>query len=147
VPLERASSLSELLARADKIFKRGDSLLIFPEGTRSRNGELQKFRAGAAALALTHGIDVLPVSLGGTHQAFPRGALIPDWDVPLSVRIGNVITAKSLVNATKRMERTEAQQAVTQMIQKAVLDLATCGKKPAVKAAATHAHEEKRAHE
>jgi hypothetical protein len=63
------------------------------------------------------------------------------------VRIGNVITAKSLVNATKRMERTEAQQAVTQMIQKAVLDLATCGKKPAVKAAATHAHEEKRAHE
>ena len=46
---------------------------MFPEGTRSRDGEIGKPRSGAAVLAANHDIDIVPIYLSGTHQAMPPG--------------------------------------------------------------------------
>ena len=51
----------------------GWSLVIFPEGTRSKDGWMGSFRMGAAFLAHEHGVPVVPVAHRGTFAAMPRG--------------------------------------------------------------------------
>jgi 1-acyl-sn-glycerol-3-phosphate acyltransferase len=51
----------------------GWSLLMFPEGTRSRDGEIGKVKSGAAVLAAQHGLDIVPIWVAGTHEAMPPG--------------------------------------------------------------------------
>jgi 1-acyl-sn-glycerol-3-phosphate acyltransferase len=57
----------------DKIIAQGWNLLMFPEGTRSRDGEIGKVRSGAAVIAAQHGIDIVPIYVSGTHDAMPPG--------------------------------------------------------------------------
>jgi 1-acyl-sn-glycerol-3-phosphate acyltransferase len=57
----------------DRLIDQRWNLLMFPEGTRSRNGKLGKMRAGAAAIAQAHDIPIVPIYLKGTHDAMPPG--------------------------------------------------------------------------
>lgn len=52
------------------------SVMIFPEGTRSRTGELLPFRNGAFRLAIEAGVPILPMAVGGTRDALPKGSLL-----------------------------------------------------------------------
>lgn len=56
-----------------KLLDEGWNLLIFPEGTRSRKGEIGKVKSGAAVLAAQHGLNIIPIWVGGTHEAMPPG--------------------------------------------------------------------------
>jgi 1-acyl-sn-glycerol-3-phosphate acyltransferase len=49
------------------------NLLLFPEGTRSRDGDIGKVHTGAAVIAAQHGIDIVPMYVSGTHDAMPPG--------------------------------------------------------------------------
>src|SRR4051812_39681201 len=60
-------------AHVDKLIDQRWNLLMFPEGTRSRDGELHKLRSGAAAIAQQHGIPIVPIYVKGTHDAMPPG--------------------------------------------------------------------------
>ena len=53
--------------------KHGRALLIFPEGTRSIDGHLTKFKKGAAILAAELGVPIVPVGVRGSFEAWPRG--------------------------------------------------------------------------
>jgi 1-acyl-sn-glycerol-3-phosphate acyltransferase len=57
----------------DRLIDQRWNLLIFPEGTRSREGELGRLRSGAAVIAQQHGIPIVPIRLMGTHDAMPPG--------------------------------------------------------------------------
>ena len=57
----------------DRLIDEGWNLVMFPEGTRSRDGEIGKPRSGAAVIAANHGIDIVPIYLHGTHEAMPPG--------------------------------------------------------------------------
>ena len=52
----------------------GDSFVIFPEGTRSRDGRLLPFKKGAFVLAIAAGLPVVPVTMRGTRRLMPRGS-------------------------------------------------------------------------
>src|SRR5690349_1393750 len=56
-----------------ELIAEGWNLLIFPEGTRSRDGEIGKVKSGAAVLAAQHGLPIVPIWVGGTHEAMPPG--------------------------------------------------------------------------
>jgi len=60
-------------AHVDKLIDQRWNLLMFPEGTRSRDGRLGKLRSGAAVLAQQHGIPIVPIFVKGTHEAMPPG--------------------------------------------------------------------------
>lgn len=57
----------------DRLIGQRWNLLMFPEGTRSRDGEIGKVRSGAAVIAARHGIDIVPIYVSGTHGAMPPG--------------------------------------------------------------------------
>jgi 1-acyl-sn-glycerol-3-phosphate acyltransferase len=54
------------------ILEDNSSVIIFPEGTRSRTGELQPFKKGAFVLALNNGIDIVPTGVRGTYDIMSR---------------------------------------------------------------------------
>src|SRR6185295_3118699 len=79
VPVDRgdrsrgAATFEAALARLEG----GRSLVIFPEETRTRTGELLPFKKGAALLALRSGLPLLPVGIAGTRRVLPRESLLP----------------------------------------------------------------------
>jgi 1-acyl-sn-glycerol-3-phosphate acyltransferase len=62
----------------DKLIDQRWNLLIFPEGTRSRAGDLGRLRSGAAVIAQHHGIPIVPIRVRGTHDAMPPGCGWPN---------------------------------------------------------------------
>ena len=57
----------------DRLIDQRWNLLMFPEGTRSRDGSLGKLRSGAAVIAQQHHIPIVPIYVKGTHEAMPPG--------------------------------------------------------------------------
>ena len=72
---DRARSVATVEAALD-LLKAGRSLVIFPEETRTRTGELLPFKSGAALLALRSGFPLLPVGIAGTRRVLPPGTLM-----------------------------------------------------------------------
>jgi len=65
----------ESIEKATKLMKeKGYSFLIFPEGTRSLNGKLQKFRRGGFFLAINSRAPIVPVTITGTYELMPKGS-------------------------------------------------------------------------
>lgn len=79
VALRRASKRGQIEAYRNMVavLKHGISLVVFPEGTRSPTGRLQRFHAGAFRAAKNAGVPVVPVTLDGTRQMMPADALLP----------------------------------------------------------------------
>lgn len=67
-------SLEETLEAGLEELRRGAALLFFPEGTRSHDGLLGRFRSGAFLIAVRSGAPVVPLCFAGTHDLLPRGA-------------------------------------------------------------------------
>lgn len=70
----RASSAAEAMARCREILKNRVSVMIFPEGTRSPDGELLPFKDGAFRLAIKAGVPVLPLAVRGTGTALRKNS-------------------------------------------------------------------------
>jgi 1-acyl-sn-glycerol-3-phosphate acyltransferase len=75
--LDRSNSrvALESLNEAKKKLVNGISVVIFPEGTRSKTGQMSPFKKGAFKLALDLGLPLLPVSISGTKDILPTGSL------------------------------------------------------------------------
>jgi 1-acyl-sn-glycerol-3-phosphate acyltransferase len=69
-------SRSQALRECRERLSRGVSVMIMPEGTRSRTGEVLPFRDGAFRLAVETGCPVLPIAVAGTREAIPSGSLV-----------------------------------------------------------------------
>jgi 1-acyl-sn-glycerol-3-phosphate acyltransferase len=70
-----AESGGEAVARAKAYLSRGMGVMIFPEGTRSRDARLLPFKSGAFRLAIEAGVPVLPVAIWGTSTGLKKGGL------------------------------------------------------------------------
>ncbi|TFH31911.1 MAG: 1-acyl-sn-glycerol-3-phosphate acyltransferase [Myxococcales bacterium] len=74
--LGEASAFARIRARAESVRGRGDALLFFPEGTRSRTGAIGPFQRGAFRLAVDLGLPIQPVVIDGLNVVLPPGHLI-----------------------------------------------------------------------
>ena len=97
VPLERGNRDQSLPAieRAADALREGNSFLIFPEGTRSRTGELLPFKKGGFIMALKGGAPVVPVAIAGARDAMKKGSLVIR-PVRVTVRFGHPIETAAL---------------------------------------------------
>lgn len=69
--------LSETLQAMATALRKGKNMIIFPEGTRTRDGELQKFRKFYAILAKELEVDIQPFAIKGAYELFPANKKIP----------------------------------------------------------------------
>ncbi len=77
IPVPRGdarAAVKTMNTAAQIVRERGISLLIFPEGGRSRDGSLGDFKEGAAYIAIQAGVPLVPVALNGTRQILPFGS-------------------------------------------------------------------------
>ncbi|HBJ86626.1 MAG: lysophospholipid acyltransferase family protein [Prosthecobacter sp.] len=74
IPIDRDKPDASSLKATIRLLRAGKKVLIFPEGTRSPDGKLQRAEAGVGLFIAKGGAPVLPVRIFGTHEAYPRGA-------------------------------------------------------------------------
>ena len=82
-----AASRARMFETCMAHLRRGSSILMFPEGTRSRDGELREFRRGAFSMAIAAGVPVLPIVIEGTLHALPQGTWVFQQDGRLDIRV------------------------------------------------------------
>ena len=97
IPLQRGNPEQSLPAieRAADAMREGNSFLIFPEGTRSRTGELLPFKKGGFIMAIKAQVPVVPVAITGARNAMRKGSLVIR-PVRVRVRIGEPVETAGL---------------------------------------------------
>jgi len=85
------------LERALNHINHGDIIMIFPEGTRSLDGKLQKAKTGVARLALLSKAPVLPVGIIGSYKVLPKGNFFPRF-ARCEVKIGKLMSFERYLN-------------------------------------------------
>ncbi|MEM1332262.1 MAG: lysophospholipid acyltransferase family protein [Actinomycetota bacterium] len=93
IPIDRAGGEKSAAAldAAKDVLERGELFGIFPEGTRSRSGQLHKGRTGAARLAMELDVPIFPVGITGTDDIQPPDAKVPKLGKSCTIQIGRPV--------------------------------------------------------
>ena len=97
VPVTRAGNRAEAeaaMAQAAEAVKQGTSIWIAPEGTRSKDGTLGKFKKGGFLLARASGAPIVPIALSGTRALLPKGKTAVNPDCKVRVIVGAPIAVE-----------------------------------------------------
>jgi long-chain acyl-CoA synthetase len=119
---DRKNGLRQALRQAGEVIEQGKTVLLFPEGTRSTNGAIQEFKAVLGHLALVHEVDILPVYLGGTYEALPKGRSVPTKR-EIVAKIGPPLEVRELKRLTEGMKSSQASRKVAELTREAVIAL------------------------
>jgi 1-acyl-sn-glycerol-3-phosphate acyltransferase len=111
IPIDREggglAGLKETLRR----LKAGEQVLIFPEGTRTRDGEVAPLKPGFISVARRSRVPLVPVGLDGAYQSWPRTARFPRLG-RIAVVIGQPITADEVANLSDECLLAELQRRI-----------------------------------
>ncbi len=96
VPVDRSNhdSSKKAVLRIRELLKRGLSVLLFPEGTRSPDGRIHAFKMGAFKLAFENDVEILPVVVEGTGTALPKKNMFLRKRSIFIVSIGKPVSVK-----------------------------------------------------
>ena len=93
----------ESLKEVEKQLVNGVCTVIFPEGTRSLNGEVGRFKRGAFQIAWDLGLPVIPLSLDGCYEVLPKGKPFV-YRAPVHMHIGEPIDLKQFSDPNEAIE-------------------------------------------
>lgn len=92
---QRPQSAIKSLKKASSLLKKGISIIVFPEGTRSRDGEVKEFKRGAFLLAQHSKSPVIPLSIRGSFEMLPRAGCC-FWPGTVHIRMGELMPTRNL---------------------------------------------------
>lgn len=119
VPIEGERGLRSSLAAGAAVLKRNRSLVWFPEGARSPDGELKRFRPGIGMLLTHFDVPVVPVHIRGAYESLPRGSRRLRLR-PIRIVFGTPVRAEAL---EARGEGEEAHDRIANALHDAVAEL------------------------
>jgi 1-acyl-sn-glycerol-3-phosphate acyltransferase len=121
VPIQRGNreQSNRAIEKASQRIRAGYSFLVFPEGTRSRSGELLPFKKGAAILAIRAQAPMVPMAIVGARSAMRKGSFIIS-PVTIRIRVGTPLPTAG----TTLDQRAEVTQALRERIQGLLGELA-----------------------
>ena len=85
IVLDLERDLQHALQNLSEVLRQGCNIILFPEGTRSKDGSMAPFRKTYAILSRELGVPVVPVAINGAWQALPSGAWLPKAFAPIEV--------------------------------------------------------------
>lgn len=133
-PVEIESADPRATRAAVRLLAAGQAVMIFPEGGRSRDGRLQRFKAGAFRLACSLGVPLLPVTIVGGHESWPPGRVLP--------RPGRLrITYHPLVTPPVEPDVRDAARRLAPKIRRIVASALPADQQPAVEGSEPHSDE------
>lgn len=116
VDLDNPKKSIRSLNRAVEVLKQGMPLVIFPEGGRSEDGQLQPFMGGAFFAAIKAQIDVVPMAITGTYEMLKMNT----WHIrprPVSLTVGRPVATVGLNVRDTEMLTAEVRKIVSEMIE------------------------------
>jgi long-chain acyl-CoA synthetase len=122
VPMERSGSIRKSMEVAERVLRRGRSMVVFPEGTRSVTGQMADFLPSLGYLALRAEVGILPAHVGGTYDALPKGAAVPRSRA-LTVAFGPFLSIEFLQQITAGLAHQEAWRLCAALTQRIVENL------------------------
>jgi 1-acyl-sn-glycerol-3-phosphate acyltransferase len=120
-PVDREAADVDAFRTAERVLTEGHVLMIFPEGTRSPSGELQKPKDGLAMLALRSGAPIVPIGMSNTDRVWPKGQLLPRPGGHATMRIGRPFRLADELPAG--LDRKSAKTAATDLIMRRIAAL------------------------
>jgi long-chain acyl-CoA synthetase len=111
-PLARTGSILPSMEQCGRLADRARSILVFPEGTRSLDGQVHEFKAGIGLLARQLRLPVVPIGINGTAARLPKGQLLPN---PGDVRVS--------FGAPVRRDPSESDEQFAHRLQQLVISL------------------------
>jgi 1-acyl-sn-glycerol-3-phosphate acyltransferase len=108
-PVDRNSADRESLRLSEEVLKRGQALVLFPEGTRKEGTVVEPLHDGAAFIASRTGAKIVPVGIAGSERAMPVGAKFPRL-AKIQIVVGTPIeppTSEGRVSRSQITEKTE----------------------------------------
>jgi 1-acyl-sn-glycerol-3-phosphate acyltransferase len=91
-PVKLKSADKGAIAMTLRVLRNNEAVLIFPEGGRTEDGKLVPFEQGAARIALQTGATIVPVTITGVFDAWPKQRLLPRWFRPVTVKYHAPVT-------------------------------------------------------
>lgn len=118
ISLDRENPREALKAMGDaaRKIREGLNIIIFPEGTRSKDGVLLPFKKGGFSLALRAGVPIMPVGIIGTNKLQPKGSFIPRQKGLISINIGAEIDITDKGKSAKTMIMNEVRSEIERLI-------------------------------
>ena len=121
VPVDRAAADAEAFRMARRVLDDGHVLMVFPEGTRSADGTLQKPKDGLAMLALRTGATIVPIGVSDSDRVWPRGQKLPRPGGRITMRVGRPF--RLLDELPPDLDRKAAKPAATDIIMRRIAEL------------------------
>jgi 1-acyl-sn-glycerol-3-phosphate acyltransferase len=114
IPIDRSNRRQAFrsISIAAQRIQEGTSVVIFPEGTRSPDGTLQDFKKGGFMLALQSQHPIVPISISGSHQIFPKRG---DWRIQpgrVQMTIGTAIPTAGLASKDRDALMAQVREAI-----------------------------------
>ncbi|MCK4870718.1 MAG: AMP-binding protein [Gammaproteobacteria bacterium] len=123
ITINQASELVEALQVSTYLLKQGNSICIFPAGTRSIDGKVQEFRKGIGILGKELNIPLVPVYVKGSYEAFPRDKALPRPH-PVTIIYGAPQNPEELQKEGYKLGAEDDYEAITLAIREKIIALA-----------------------
>ena len=127
IPIHRydEESKKRALKECVKRLKKGEILIMYPEGTRTKDGKLQEFKIGVAKIHLKSETPILPVAIKGNFEIIPVGKVFPKFKKIVEIRVGKPLFFKEEIERAKNLdcnsqEYKEICQKITQKLREEI---------------------------
>ncbi len=96
IPIDRGGGLAGMKETLRRL-KHGEFVLVFPEGSRTRDGKLSDFKPGFCALARRSRVQLVPVGIAGAYKAWPRNRSFPRVNT-IQIEVGKPLLPEEIAN-------------------------------------------------
>jgi 1-acyl-sn-glycerol-3-phosphate acyltransferase len=112
-------SVTEMMKSCQKTLDQGNSIMMFPEGTRSPTGQLREFKPGAFELAVKNRRPILPIAIEGTAHALPKRGFVLRGRHPIRITVLEEIPAGSFQGRSVDEVGAHAREVIAKYLQRA----------------------------